>query len=306
MNLPLFTDVRGLMSRTAASASPNTPHAELQQAAEQMEALFVQELFKAVRASSPKDGLFNSEQTQFYQEMLDQQLAMVLARQGKLGLSAQIVRQLATPQGEPQIEPFSMPHRVPTVKNPPMPPGSGLPPLRQTASQPPPPSVPKAASSESWQPPKNASEFVQQVWRYAQTAAAELGISPRILVAQAAHESAWGRSMPRLRDGRSSHNLFGIKAHGGWNGPVASSRTHEFVNGRRVNISDGFRAYESFGESFMDYVAFLRRNRRYATALQQTNDEAFIRELQRAGYATDPNYANKVLAIAKGPRLNGG
>ncbi len=310
MNLPLFTNVRGLVGSTPPNTSltptNTTDPAALRAAASQMEALFVQELFKSMRASTPKDSLFNSEQTQFYQEMLDQQLAVVLAKQGQLGIAAQIVRQMggATADAE-AVTAFSMPHRVPTVANPPMPvvhtavPQAQGAPSATTAPAP-------APSAAPWTPPKTAPEFVKQVWGYAQQAAAELGVSAKVLVAQAAHESAWGRSMPRLSDGRSSFNLFGIKAHGGWTGPVAASRTHEYIHGRRVNLSDGFRAYGSYGESFMDYVAFLRRNGRYAQALKQTDDAAFMRELQRAGYATDPKYASKVMAIARGKALNGG
>ncbi|MCY1274701.1 Peptidoglycan hydrolase FlgJ [compost metagenome] len=145
----------------------------------------------------------------------------------------------------------------------------------------------------------SAEEFVQTMLPMAEEAAAKIGLDARYLVAQAALETGWGKSIIRQQDGSSSHNLFGIKSHG-WDGKSARVLTTEYKGGEAVKEAANFRAYESFQQSFHDYVSFLQNNGRYETALDSTaNPERFVKELQRAGYATDPNYARKVAQIAK-------
>ncbi|MDY0249516.1 MAG: flagellar assembly peptidoglycan hydrolase FlgJ [Pseudomonas sp.] len=141
-------------------------------------------------------------------------------------------------------------------------------------------------------------EFVATMMPMAEQAAKKLGVDPRYLVAQAALETGWGKSIIR-GDGVSSHNLFGIKAHG-WDGSSAKVTTSEFVQGVKVKENAEFRSYDSFEQSFNDYVGFLQSNGRYSQALQSTADpERFVSELQQAGYATDPNYAKKISQIAQ-------
>lgn len=149
--------------------------------------------------------------------------------------------------------------------------------------------------------PSNSPEaFVARIWPHAQRAASELGVDPRALVAQAALETGWGKRLPNHADGSSANNLFGIKASG-WKGRAATAGTHEYVAGIRHNENASFRAYDSIGESFNDYVRLLKNNNRYAGALAAGTDVAgFARGLQRGGYATDPQYANKIAAIADG------
>ncbi len=142
-------------------------------------------------------------------------------------------------------------------------------------------------------------EFTAAMLPMAEKAAKRLGVDPHYLVAQAALETGWGRSIIRQGDG-SSHNLFGIKAHGGWKGDSASVMTAEYRDGVKGMERASFRSYSSFEQSFDDYVTFLESNSRYATALNSTdNPDAFMRELQRAGYATDPQYARKISQIAQ-------
>ena len=142
-------------------------------------------------------------------------------------------------------------------------------------------------------------EFVATMLPMAQAAAEKIGVDPRYLVAQAALETGWGKSIIRQQDGSSSHNLFGIKA-ADWQGESARVLTTEYVNGQPTKESASFRAYGSFEQSFNDYVSFLQNNERYDSALDSAaNPKTFVRELQRAGYATDPQYANKVAQIAK-------
>src|SRR3990167_8616766 len=142
-------------------------------------------------------------------------------------------------------------------------------------------------------------EFVATMLPMAQSAAEKIGVDARYLVAQAALETGWGKSIIRQQDGSSSHNLFGIKA-ADWQGESARVLTTEYVDGKPTKESASFRAYGSFEQSFNDYVSFLQNNERYDNALDSAaNPKTLVRELQRAGYATDPQYANKVAQIAK-------
>lgn len=145
--------------------------------------------------------------------------------------------------------------------------------------------------------------FVAGIWGHAQSAAKELGVDARALVAQAALETGWGKRQIKHADGSTSHNLFGIKATG-WKGQSAVAGTHEYVDGVRRNETASFRAYSTPAESFADYVRLLKTSPRYQQALQAGTDvQGFARGLQRAGYATDPRYAAKIAAIAGGPTI---
>ncbi|MNZ30507.1 Peptidoglycan hydrolase FlgJ [compost metagenome] len=146
----------------------------------------------------------------------------------------------------------------------------------------------------------SADEFVAAMLPMAERAAKRIGVDPRYLVAQAALETGWGKSLIVRGDGSSGHNLFGIKAGASWNGDSAKSLTSEYENGRKVREVASFRAYDSFEQSFQDYVSFLQNNDRYQDALDSAHKpEQFMKELQQAGYATDPQYARKVSQIAK-------
>lgn len=142
------------------------------------------------------------------------------------------------------------------------------------------------------------AEFIRKYRPAAEKAAAELGVSADTLLAQAAHETGWGKHMPP-----GSNNMFGIKADKSWKGKRVNSKTGEVINGQNVSVNAGFRAYDSPEESFSDYAKFLQQNPRYKSALEagkQGNDPEYMRRLQQAGYATDPNYANKVENIKRG------
>ncbi|MGE1081050.1 flagellar assembly peptidoglycan hydrolase FlgJ [Pseudomonas shirazensis] len=146
----------------------------------------------------------------------------------------------------------------------------------------------------------NSDEFVSTMLPMAEQAAKRIGIDPRYLVAQAALETGWGKSVMRNTDGSSSHNLFGIKATGSWQGGEARAITSEFRDGAFVKETAAFRSYDSYQDSFHDLVSLLQNNARYQDAVKSAdNPEQFVRELQKAGYATDPNYASKISQIAK-------
>ncbi|WP_348750882.1 flagellar assembly peptidoglycan hydrolase FlgJ [Pseudomonas rhodesiae] len=142
-------------------------------------------------------------------------------------------------------------------------------------------------------------EFVATMLPMAEAAAKRIGIDPKYLVAQAALETGWGKSVMRAEDGSSSHNLFGIKAGQSWQGGQARAITSEFRDGAMVKETAQFRSYDSYQDSFHDLVTLLQSNDRYKEVVKSAdNPERFVRELQKAGYATDPNYASKISQIA--------
>ncbi|MBV4480881.1 MULTISPECIES: flagellar assembly peptidoglycan hydrolase FlgJ [Pseudomonas] len=143
-------------------------------------------------------------------------------------------------------------------------------------------------------------EFVATMLPMAKAAAARIGIDPKYLVAQAALETGWGKSVMRAEDGSSSHNLFGIKAGQSWQGGQARAITSEFRDGAMVKETAQFRSYSSYQDSFHDLVTLLQSHDRYKEVVKSAdNPEQFVRELQKAGYATDPAYASKISQIAK-------
>jgi flagellar protein FlgJ len=147
---------------------------------------------------------------------------------------------------------------------------------------------------------RSADEFVATMLPMAQQAAERIGVDPRYLVAQAALETGWGKSVMRQQDGTSSHNLFGIKAGSSWKGAQARAITSEFRDGEMVKETAEFRSYDSYQDSFHDLVTLLQSNNRYQEVLKSAdNPEQFVRELQKAGYATDPDYASKISQIAR-------
>ena len=146
----------------------------------------------------------------------------------------------------------------------------------------------------------SSDQFVNTMLPMAKEAAARIGVDPRYLVAQAALETGWGKSVMRAQDGSSSHNLFGIKAGSSWQGNSARAITSEFRNGEMVKETAQFRSYDSYKDSFHDLVTLLQSNNRYQEVVKSAdNPEQFVRELQKAGYATDPDYASKISQIAR-------
>jgi flagellar protein FlgJ len=153
-------------------------------------------------------------------------------------------------------------------------------------------------NNNRWQTP---DRFIADILPQAQTAADALGVSARLLAAQSALETGWGKHTMKLDDGRSSNNLFGIKAGSDWRGDALNRTSLEFGDGALYNQVSRFRAYASPAQSLADYVEFIQENPRYQQALKHAgDDEAYIREIQNAGYATDPHYADKVISILNG------
>ena len=154
-------------------------------------------------------------------------------------------------------------------------------------------------ASSTWaragSPSQRQSAFVSQHNQAAATVARESGIPAGYMIGQAGHETGWGKSEIRMRDGTPSHNLFGIKATPSWKGKVAEVTTTEYVDGVPRKTTARFRAYDSYADSFRDYARLITRSPRYDQAMDQIGSvQGFAASLQRAGYATDPQYAAKL------------
>lgn len=321
MSLHATTDTTGAGTladlRRAARAGDATAARE---AAQQFEALFVNMMIKQMREAAPTDGgLFGGEGMKLYESMHDQQLSLAMARRGGIGLADAIERQLLPPAApglagdEPR--PLNFPaHRLPARVTP-------LVMLDRSASavtpsQP----MPTARAARLDRPaatgeangnasPVSPEEFVQRLLPHARRAAARLGVAPEVLIAQSALETGWGRHVMRDGEGRSSHNLFGIKASGGWSGDSVRVATLEYRDGVARRENAAFRGYPDEAASFADYVRLVGGHPRYRQAIANADSpEGYLRGLQEAGYATDPAYAEKILSILdRGlPGLSGG
>jgi flagellar protein FlgJ len=240
--------------------------------------------------------------TQQYLELMDQQVALELARNGGFGFGKLIEEQLG---GDPAAR---TPTRAVSFA---LPAGTQTPWLdiahtrRAGPTELPPPAAPET-DEPSADGSAKAQQFVRRFLDEATAAANELGIDPKLLLAQAALETGWGAALPRHGDGRPTNNLFGIKAGGAWRGERAAHWTVEHSGGVAERRREEFRAYDSSADSFADYVNLLTSTPRYAEALKQAHDaEGFARAVTAAGYATDPNYADKWLAVYRGERLGG-
>ena len=144
-------------------------------------------------------------------------------------------------------------------------------------------------------PGKSAAGFVKQHTAAAEQAAAQTGIPAPFMLAQAALETGWGKREIIGRDGSNSHNLFGIKAGGSWTGPTVDVTTTEYIGGQPRKLTQTFRAYASEAESFADYAKLMKDSPRYAKVVERAADaKAFAMGLQKAGYATDPLYGDKL------------
>lgn len=308
----VYTDFQGL-AKLRAEARRDTPEA-LREVARQFEALFLQQMLKSMREASAGEGLMDNDQSKMYQGMYDQQLSIELSKGRGLGLAETLMRQLGQQMPERQADspaPLAraesgLGHAAPRLDVGRNGPGLASIPTRM-APAPGHASVAFDATRvrhlQDWRP-ESPQAFVQALRPHAERAAARLGTTPEVLIAQSALETGWGRAMPRHEDGSPSYNLFGIKADGRWDGGRVAVPTMEFRDGVMQRERAAFRSYDSLAESFDDYVNFLQQNPRYQQALQAAgNGSDYVRELQNAGYATDPEYADKINAILGSERL---
>lgn len=243
------------------------PQGAVKESAKQFEALFMQEVMKRMRASTLSSGLMDNEASKLGTEMLDQQFAQQLTGLPG-GLSGAIERQLSRNLG-----------------------------VQAPAAPPAPTPLPSLGKRNV---PERAAQFILKHESAAKQVEAESGIPAHFMLAQAAHETGWGRSPIKTAGGGDSHNLFGIKASSNWTGKVAEITTTEVINGVARKVTAKFRAYDSPEEAFRDYARLLKGNQRYAQAVaaaETANAQAFAHHLQRAGYATDPAYADKLARV---------
>jgi flagellar protein FlgJ len=244
-----------------ADARSDDP-AALREVARQFESIFTKMMLESMRSASFGDPLFGSDQADMYQDMMDDQLAVEMSQGKGLGLADMLIRQLSHGAN------LKAPGEVVEAD-------SKAIPLDDDAKR----------------------QFIEKLLPHAEAAARELGVDPRAIVAQAALETGWGRSRPADAQG-GSNNLFGIKAGGSWNGAAVASLTTEYDAGVAHRELASFRAYTSAQEGVQDYVSLLRDNPRYSAALNTGQDvRAFATALQRGGYATDPDYANKLMSV---------
>lgn len=272
----LAADARSLNS-LKLQAGQDTP-AAIKEAAKQFESLFMRELIKSMREATMKSGLMDSPGGDLGADLLDQQFAVQMSGQPG-GLSDLIAQQLSRQMGVTA-------------------PGVGG--LDKKASVSPLSAKIQASSAAAYAAlaPKAASHQSSFVERHTEAAIQvekASGIPASYMVGQAGHETGWGKHEIKMKGGAPSFNLFGIKAGAGWTGKVAEVTTTEFVNGEPKKMVAKFRAYDSYEDSFKDYARLITQTPRYAQASQQIGSaHAFATGLQKAGYATDPEYANKL------------
>jgi len=270
-----YTDLGGLAALKKDSSSPQAIRA----VAQQVDALFLQMMLKSMRDASADEGEADSNEMGMYQDMFDKQIALTLSQHGDLGLGSLLTRQLSGASAAP----------------------NGVPAAAAGTSA---AAAARTASAPSTTLLQSASEFVGEVMPTITRAAQALGVSPLGMLAQAALETGWGKRMARTVDGAPSLNLFGIKADDNWEGARASANTVEFSGGVATQQRTAFRAYGSIEESVSDFANLLKGSPRYHNAVAAGGSaQAYVASIGRSGYATDPDYANKLNEILNGSTL---
>jgi flagellar protein FlgJ len=300
-------DTQGLgdLKRSAKAGSLDATRG----AATQFEALFINQMMKSMREATPQEGLMDNQQTRMFTSMLDQQLSQNMAKRG-MGLADVLVRQLSaqtdakalaigadgaagTNGAASMLDIPALPGRLGPLKG-----LDGMPGAVQTGVQTRVQTHGVSASGRTQAPHVRA--FQEKLGAHAAEAEAVTGVPAKFMLGQAALETGWGKRMIRNADGSNANNLFGIKAGPGWKGKVATAVTIEYVNGQPHQKVERFRAYATPADSFKDYARMLANNPRYEKVLNHAGDaSAFAHGLQRAGYATDPQYGAKLTKIIK-------
>jgi flagellar protein FlgJ len=309
-----YTDVQGLsdLKRAARAQDP----AAVRETARQFESIFIRMMLQSMRDAGGQDELFSSQEGNTYRTMFDDQIALEMSRGKGIGIADMLVEQLiragvdAQASGVTQLsnaviarqpaEGLAAPIVAPKPDSAEPAASAGatvsMAPMAAIGS---PAAALSADTTSEAAAPASRRAFLESILPAAQKAADVLGVSPRSLMAQAALETGWGRSMQREGAGMN-FNLFGIKASGSWAGRVQDQSTVEYVNGMPQRQVERFRAYDSIEASFADHARLLSRSPRYADAVGTGNDTvAYAQALQRGGYATDPAYARKLTAVAE-------
>jgi flagellar protein FlgJ len=292
------------LRKEAVSGDQADQKAALKAAAKQFESIFTNMLFKSMRDANAtfESDMLKSQNQDFYRQMMDEQMASELSANGSLGLADMIVAQLTA--GSDMAGDEAANSEL-VMRNAALDSTLRLPvdqsqarqaadlALQEVASD-------KAKAAQAVRQPSrfdSPEQFVQSMQPYAERAAKALGVEPSLLIAQAALETGWGNKVIKNAQG-SSNNLFNIKADRSWKGDKVATQTLEYHDNIPVKERAAFRSYNSYEESFSDFVRFLNQNPRYQQALAHNGDtEAFIHGIHKAGYATDPAYAKKVLDV---------
>ncbi|RNF32531.1 flagellar rod assembly protein FlgJ [Massilia aurea] len=307
--LALDTNSLNGLRQSAKDGSP----AAMKEAATQFEAMFINMMMKSMRDATPQEGLMDNQQTKTFTTMLDQQTSQNLAKRG-VGLADVLVRQLSSQQMGQQALAIGADGvsagaaagaagaTAPGMKG--LPTAMNAAAMYQNGAM--------AGSSASKAPPLAATTesgrvqaphvraFQEKMHEHAHAAEQTTGVPAKFMLGQAALETGWGKRMIKNADGTSSNNLFGIKAGPSWKGKVATAVTTEYVNGKPQTRVEKFRAYDTPADSFRDYAKLIANNPRYEKVIASGGDaESFAKGLQRAGYATDPNYAAKLTRLIK-------
>jgi len=305
----LAIDIKQLSQLKAKG--PTDSRQELERVAREFESIYLKMMLDSMRKAErvwAEDNPLSSREVEFFQDMLDGQLASNISASNSVGLADMLVRQLGRFVDEPataqveardQVMPSTGSKALSSVTS-----GSshaltehGLQASLKTQIQHQVAISPDDAEISFAGKPQ---AFVQALWPHAQRAGQALGVEPKIILAQAALETGWGQSLTRAEHG---WNLFGIKANQSWQGGQQLHPTHEVYNGQIIREQAAFRSYDSPQASFDDYVALMKTNR-YQEAMGAKSGQHYLQALAQAGYATDPAYANKVLSIANSDRFN--
>lgn len=295
--------------------------AGMEATARQLEGVFLNMMLKSMRQANAGFGegnYLNSQNSEYFRDMYDQQLSTNLSSGRGIGLAEMIVRQMkqlesgsvrdsdaATSAESPRSFDISAyrERALPALLRPTI---SHLekeqiaqaverPTVEQQLFAPADSRASTRQASATWETP---DEFVDAILPHAQRAARELNVDPMAIVAQAVLETGWGKHVMKDVTGKQSFNLFGIKSSAGWDGDTVNKKTLEYRNGIAAHEYAAFRSYASLGAAFDDYVRFLKNNPRYQNALQLNSDaKQWGYALQKAGYATDPNYGNKIARL---------
>jgi flagellar protein FlgJ len=277
--------VDGQSLQALRAQAKQAPDKALKAAAQQFESVFLNMMLKSMREATPQDGMLDNEQTKMFTGMLDQQFAQNMATRG-VGLADIMVKQLS--RDAASVDGKS---------------GALSPAAMSSAARVAPQALSAAPAALASSIPSvyNAStqqDFMARMLPHAVQASSAGGVPAHLMLGQAALESGWGKREIHLADGSNSYNLFGIKAGSGWTGKVAEVMTTEYQNGVAHQQVEKFRAYDSYAAAFQDYAHMMNNNPRYAGVLQQGGDAAGMAQaLQKAGYATDPNYADKLVRV---------
>ncbi|TBO32715.1 flagellar assembly peptidoglycan hydrolase FlgJ [Aquabacterium lacunae] len=284
-NMSLTMDVRSLDSLKSSAARDSK--GSIREAARQLESLFMQELMKSMRSTTMDSGMLDNGATEMGQSMLDTQMSTKMTGMPG-GLSDAIVRQLERQLGAGSKTDASVNKALQAQ-------GSVSAPSRSTAAA----TTSTTGVDASGKKLSSSEQFIQKHLQAAKAAEVESGIPAAHVLGQAALETGWGKRVIRTADGQDSHNLFGIKATSNWTGKVAEVTTTEYIGGVPRKVTAKFRAYDSYEEAFKDHARLLTQSKRYQqTAVAQADTaQGYASGLQRAGYATDPAYADKLTRV---------